>query len=103
MMNLELLFWAAKESGNILFKDIAISHVETTMKNHFRSDNSSYYVVDYNPETGEVENKHTTQCYAHESAWSCGQAWGLYGYTMVYRETNSSKFYNKPKKLQTIF
>lgn len=99
MMNLELLFWAAKESGNILYKDIAISHAETTMKNHFRSDNSSYHVVDYNPETGAVENKHTAQGYAHESAWSRGQAWGLYGYTMVYRETNDPKFLQQAEKI----
>jgi len=99
MMNLELLFWAAKESGNILYKDIAVSHAETTMKNHFRNDNSSYHVVDYNPETGVIENKHTAQGYAHESAWSRGQAWGLYGYTMVYRETNDPKFLQQAEKI----
>jgi unsaturated chondroitin disaccharide hydrolase len=99
MMNLELLFWAAKESGNRVYKDIAVSHAETTMKNHFRSDNSSYHVIDYNPETGVVENKNTFQGYAHESAWSRGQAWGLYGYTMVYRETGDEKFLKQAEKI----
>jgi unsaturated chondroitin disaccharide hydrolase len=99
MMNLELLFWAAKETGNQLYNDIAITHAETTMKNHFRSDNSSYHVIDYNPETGEIENKHTAQGYAHESAWSRGQAWGLYGYTMVYRETGDEKFLKQAEKI----
>jgi rhamnogalacturonyl hydrolase YesR len=92
MMNLELLFWAAKETGNELFKEIAISHAETTMKNHFRDDYSCCHVVDYNPETAEVQNKQTHQGYAHESAWSRGQAWALYGYTMVFRETGDVKF-----------
>jgi unsaturated chondroitin disaccharide hydrolase len=52
MMNLELLLWAAKETGNENFKEIAIQHALTTMKNHFRDDNSSYHVIDYDPETG---------------------------------------------------
>jgi rhamnogalacturonyl hydrolase YesR len=92
MMNLELLFWAAKETGNQMFKEIAVKHAETTMNNHFREDFSSYHVVDYNPETGEVQSKNTHQGYSDDSAWSRGQAWGLYGFTMVYRETGEKKF-----------
>ncbi|WP_282037218.1 glycoside hydrolase family 88 protein [Saccharicrinis aurantiacus] len=92
MMNLELLFWAANETGNKMYSDIAISHAKTTLKNHFRDDYSSYHVIDYNPETGEVQNKHTHQGYSHNSAWSRGQAWGLYGYTLVYRETKDPIF-----------
>lgn len=99
MMNLELLFWAAKETGNNMFKDIAISHAETTMKNHFRADYSSYHVVDYNPITGEVQEKTTHQGYSAESAWSRGQAWGLYGYTMVYRETGDEKFLKQAEEI----
>ena len=87
MMNLELLLWAAKETGEDYLKDIAVTHAKTTMKNHFRKDYSSYHVVDYDPETGEVRNKQTHQGYSDESAWARGQAWGLYGYTMMYRET----------------
>jgi len=99
MMNLELLFWAARETGNELFKEIAISHAENTIINHFREDNSSYHVVDYNPETGEVQARNTHQGYSDESAWSRGQAWGLYGFTMVYRETGDKKFLNQAEKI----
>ena len=99
MMNLELLFWAAKESGDSTFRDIAENHALTTMKNHFRDDNSSYHVVDYDTITGEVLHKHTHQGYAHESAWSRGQAWGLYGYTMCYRETGREEFLDQAKKI----
>lgn len=102
MMNLELLLWAAKETGNENFKEIAISHAQTTMKNHFREDNSSYHVIDYNPETGKVENKHTHQGYAHESAWSRGQAWGLYGFTMMYRETGMKEFLVQAEKIASF-
>lgn len=99
MMNLELLFWAAKETGNEMFKEIAIKHAETTIKNHFREDHSSYHVVDYNPETGEVQARNTHQGYSDDSAWSRGQAWGLYGYTMVYRETGDKKFLKQAEKI----
>jgi len=92
MMNLELLFWATKETGDPIYYNIAVKHAETTMENHFRADNSSYHVIDYNPETGRVENRHTHQGYSDDSSWSRGQAWGLYGFTMVYRETKDKKF-----------
>nr|WP_319509535.1 glycoside hydrolase family 88 protein [uncultured Draconibacterium sp.] len=92
MMSLELLFWAAKETGNELFREIAVENAKNTMTNHFREDYSSYQVADYNPETGEVQARNTISGYSDESAWSRGQAYGLYGFTMVYRETGDKKF-----------
>jgi rhamnogalacturonyl hydrolase YesR len=99
MMNLELLMWAAKETGNESFREIAVKHAQTTMKNHFRYDYSSYHVVDYNPETGEVVNKNTHQGFADESSWARGQAWGLYGFTMMYRETRMIEFLDQAKNI----
>lgn len=102
MMNLELLMWVSKETGDKSLEEIAVTHARTTMKNHFRDDFSSYHVIDYNPETGEVENKHTHQGYAHESAWARGQAWGLYGFTMMYRETGIDEFLVQAEKIATF-
>lgn len=99
MMNLELLFWATKETGDSTFYDIAVSHAETTLKNHFRDDNSSYHVLNYDTLTGEILDKHTHQGFAHESAWARGQAWGLYGFTMTYRETGDKRFLEKAKEI----
>ena len=99
MMNLELLMWAAKETGNENFREIAVKHAQTTIKNHFRANGSSYHVVDYNPETGEVQNKQTHQGYSDDSAWSRGQAWGLYGFTMMYRETGIKEFLIQADKI----
>jgi hypothetical protein len=87
MMNLELLFWATQYSGDSSFYKIAVTHANTTMKNHFRADYSSYHVINYDPESGAVQEKKTNQGYANESAWARGQAWGLYGYTVMYRVT----------------
>jgi hypothetical protein len=92
MMNLELLFEAAKLSGDSSFYNIAVSHANTTMKNHFRGDYSSYHVVSYDPETGAVLKKVTHQGYADESAWARGQSWALYGFTMCYRETHNKAY-----------
>lgn len=87
MMNLELLFEATKLTGDSSFYKIAVSHANTTLKNHFRKDYSSYHVVDYDPATGAVKWKGTAQGYSDPSAWARGQAWALYGYTLCYRET----------------
>lgn len=95
MMNLELLFEASKISGDHSFYDIAVSHATKTMENHFREDNSSYHVVDYDPQTGEILQRLTHQGFDAESVWSRGQAWGLYGFTMVYRYTKDPRFLNK--------
>jgi rhamnogalacturonyl hydrolase YesR len=99
MMNLELLFAATRLSGDSSFYNIAVAHANTTLENHFREDNSSYHVIGYNPNTGAVEKRNTHQGYSHESAWSRGQAWGLYGYTMCYRETKDKTYLEQAKKI----
>ncbi|WP_345955788.1 glycoside hydrolase family 88 protein [Mucilaginibacter sp. PAMB04168] len=99
MMNLELLMWATKVSGDSSYAKIAISHANTTMKNHFRPDYSSYHLVNYNPETGGINKKQTVQGYADSSAWARGQGWGLYGFTMMYRETKDKKYLNQAKNI----
>lgn len=102
MMNLELLFWATRETGDSSYYKIAVTHANTTMKNHFRPDYSSYHVINYNPETGEVQKKQTAQGYADESAWARGQAWGLYGYTVMYRETKDKKYLDEANHIASF-
>ena len=75
-----------------MFRQIAESHAEKTIQNHYRSDNSSYHVVSYDPDKGGVESKGTFQGYADSSAWARGQAWGLYGYTVCYRFTHNPEY-----------
>ncbi len=99
MMNLELLFEATRLSGDSTFYNIAVSHANTTMKNHFRPDYSCYHVIDYNPETGEVLHKQTAQGYADESDWARGQAWALYGYTTCYRYTHDQRYLDQAEHI----
>ena len=99
MMNLELLFWAFKETKDSLFYKVAVSHANTTMKNHYRADFSSYHVVDYDVKTGQVTKKNTHQGFSHESAWARGQSWGLYAFTMCYRETGDTQYLQHAEKI----
>ena len=99
MMNLELLTWASKTTGDNRFHDIAVTHANTTMENHFRDDYSCYHVVSYDTITGKPHIKMTHQGYADESAWARGQAWAVYGYTACFRETNDSIFLNFAKDI----
>ena len=103
MMNLELLFFASKVSGNPLFRKIAIKHAEMTMKNHLRSNFSCYHVVDYDSVSGKVKYKGTNQGLSDESTWSRGQAWGIYGFTMVYRETKDIRFLRVAQKMADFY
>nr|WP_229236213.1 glycoside hydrolase family 88 protein [Emticicia sp. TH156] len=102
MMNLEFLFWAARESGNKDFYNLSVTHADNTLKNHFRPDGSSYHVIAYG-ENGEVLKKGTHQGYADESAWARGQAWALYGYTDMYRETKDKKYLAQAEKIADYY
>ena len=92
MMNLELLEWSAKAFGDTTFSHVASTHANTTIRNHFREDFSSVHVVSYDTLTGNVQVKNTSQGYSDASAWARGQAWGLYGFTMMYRETGDEAY-----------
>lgn len=92
MMNLELLLWAARSGGEARFREIAVSHADVTLRNHFRPDGSSYHVIDYDPVTGVPRRRQTHQGAADESAWSRGQAWALYGYTFMFRDTGKPEY-----------
>lgn len=103
MMNLELLFWASKNGGNKSLYNIAVKHAETTMNNHFRPDYTSYHVLIYDYETGKKIKGITAQGYSDDSMWARGQAWAIYGFTMVYRETKEKKFLEFAHKLARVY
>ncbi|MGZ3951792.1 MAG: glycoside hydrolase family 88 protein [Flavisolibacter sp.] len=103
MMNLELLFWASKNGGSKRLYDIAVSHAETTMKNHFRPDYSSYHVVLYDTATGKKVKGMTHQGLNDSSMWARGQSWAIYGFTMVYRETHDERFLDFAQKVTDVY
>jgi unsaturated chondroitin disaccharide hydrolase len=103
MMNLELLFWSAENGGPKRLRDIAIRHAETTMKNHFRPDGSTYHVLGYDTTNGAVVARNTHQGYADESVWARGQAWAIYGFTMSYRFTHDKRFLQTAQRAADYF
>jgi len=98
MMNLELLFNATRLTGDSSFYKIAISHADKTMQNQYLPDYSCYHVVDYSLADGSVRSRQTAQGLANESAWARGQAWGIYGFKVCYRETRNPKYLLQAQK-----
>ena len=103
MMNLELLFEATNISGDSTFHKIAVQHANTTLKNHFRENNSTWHVLDYNPTNGDVRMRVTHQGINDDSSWARGQAWAIYGFTMAYRYTKDMKYLNQAKATAVFF
>jgi len=103
MMNLELLTQASKMSGDKRLYEIAVKHANTTIKNHFRNDFSTYHVVDYDTITGAVQHQSTAQGYSDNSTWARGQAWAIYGYTMMYKETGDKSYLDIAIKAADIY
>lgn len=99
MMNMELLLRSAQEFSEPSFAAAARTHANTTMKHHFRPDNSSYHVVSYDTMTGLPHAKQTAQGFNDRSAWARGQAWGLYGFTLMYRFTNDERYLDQAVKI----
>ena len=98
MMNLELLFDATTITGDSSFYKIAVAHADRTMAEHFRPDGSCYHVIDYNLSDGTVRSRQTAQGYSHESAWSRGHAWAIYGFTVCYRVTKDRRYFEQAIK-----
>ena len=103
MMNLELLFEATRISKDSSFHNLAIQHANTTLKNHFRPNNSTWHVLDYNPDNGTVRMRVTHQGINDDSSWARGQGWAIYGFTMAYRYTKDEKYLNQAKATASFF
>ena len=103
MMNLEMLFTASRLTGDKRYHDIAVRHADNTLKNHFRPDNSSFHIVCYDAGTGRVTGQKGGQGHSAASAWSRGQSWGLYGFTMCYRETGDKRYLDRAVKSAEYF
>ena len=99
MMNLELFTVASSLSGDNKYSEMAKSHADKTMQCHFRPDGSSYHLVSYDTISGKILERVTCQGASDESAWARGQAWGLYGFTMMYRETGKKEYLDQAVKI----
>jgi unsaturated chondroitin disaccharide hydrolase len=99
MENLGLLFWAAEQTGESRYKEIAIAHAHTASDHIVRADGSSYHTFQFDPDTGEPLRGETMQGYTDESCWSRGQSWGIHGFALAHRYTGEARFHDTATKL----
>ncbi|MCX2949355.1 glycoside hydrolase family 88 protein [Lentzea sp. NEAU-D7] len=99
MMNLDLLAFATEQTGDRRFLDIAIAHARTTQTHFLRPDGSTPHVFDFDPDTGAALGPNTVQGYSPASCWARGQAWGIYGFTTMYRRTGLREFRDTARRM----
>ncbi|MDR2901016.1 MAG: glycoside hydrolase family 88 protein [Treponema sp.] len=87
LLNLPLLYWAADITGNPLYREKAIAHTKTSLKNLVRDDDSTYHTYFFDVETGAPLRGVTHQGRRDGSAWARGQAWGIYGLALAFKYT----------------
>lgn len=103
MMNLSLLYWASEESGDPRYREIATKHADTVMRSFIREDGSSNHIVEFDPERGGVIRTYGGQGYENGSAWTRGQAWAIYGFTISYLHTGKAEYLETAKKVADFF
>lgn len=103
MFNIPLLYWATEETNDPRFKQIAMKHADTVMKEFVRPDGSVNHIVEFDPFNGGVVKTHGGQGYGNGSSWTRGQAWGLYGFLMSYKHTGKEEYLNTSKRIANYF
>ena len=94
LMNLSLLYWAAMETGEERFKELAVRHTDTTLEHFIRHDDSVFHAFRFDPVTGEPVGGDNYCGRAVESHWARGTAWGMYGFALGYHHTGDTKYRN---------
>lgn len=92
MMNIPLLYWAAKECADPRFEHIAVAHAKTAQKYIVRPDGSCNHILIFDAQTGEFVTNPGGQGYGQGSSWSRGQSWAVYGFALSYRHTGDESF-----------
>ena len=103
MLNLDILFWVSRETGNRRLYEIALAHGRTTQKHHIRADNTTFHVVNLDSETENMKDKFTNQGYSDSSCWARGQSWGILGFMKTFEWTRQTTFLNTAKALADYF
>ena len=92
MMNVGLIFYAARETGDRRLRDIALRHCLTTRRVLVRGDGSTAQEGIFDLQTGEFLRQTTQQGYRGDSCWSRGLAWALYGFSLSYEYSRDPRF-----------
>ncbi|HEL2058422.1 TPA: glycoside hydrolase family 88 protein [Streptococcus suis] len=84
LMNLQLLFFAYKETGEQIYLKIARQHFRTSVNTVIRSDSSTFRSFYFDPEAGHPLHGMTRRGFSDDSSWARGQAWAIYGTSLTY-------------------
>jgi len=103
LLNLPLLYWAAEQTGDRRYYDVAYAHARKSLRFLVRGDGSSYHTFYFDQETGGAIRGGTHQGYQDGSTWTRGQAWGVYGFALSYRYTKNEEFLAASKRLARYF
>lgn len=103
MMNIPLLYWASKETGDDRFKRVAMRHADMTVRDHVRADGSINHIVEHDPDTGALVRVYTGQGYSETSCWSRGSAWAIYGLILSYIHTGKKDYLDACIKCANYF
>ena len=87
LMNMPLLIWASEETGDPRYVEAARRHTEQLRQHILRDDNSTFHTFYWDAETGEPLRGATEQGAFDDSCWARGQAWGIFGFAMNYKES----------------
>ena len=103
MMNLSLLYWASRQTGDPRFANAADIHAHTTIREFLRPDGSVSHIIEFDPFTGKRVREHAGQGFALGTQWSRGQAWGLYGFTLAYMNAGKPEYLDTARKIAANF
>lgn len=103
MMAVEMLFWLSEQSGDLNYAQMAISHADRVRSDHVRPDGSTWQYSDYDPITGALLGHSMLQGQSVDSTWSRGQGWGIYGFTVAFRETQDPAYLDTACKLADYY
>ena len=103
MMNLPLLFWAWKETGHIIYKQVAKAHTETTAKYFVREDDTAVHSFEFERGTGKILREYNDCGYADGSYWARGTAWAICGFSIAARYLEDDKYAQIAKRFLNKF
>lgn len=103
LMNLPLLFWAARETGNRYYREIAVAHADTTLAHFVRADGSVCHAFRFDLASGAPVRPENYCGYAVDSHWARGTAWAIYGFALAYRHTGDARYLDASARLAQKF
>lgn len=103
MMNLCLLYWAGRQTGDEKYAKVAKKHADMAMREHIRPDGSVAHIVCHDTDSPKVTGTRAGQGYCEGSSWSRGVSWAVYGFTLAYIHTGEEKYLNVAKQTAHYF